>query len=62
MEKAKEYHRNAVECRAAAARAVNERIRTEMLDIAEVWERLAADGELIACLQQKLRESKRITE
>jgi hypothetical protein len=45
LEKAKQYRRNALECRALAAKARNERIQAELLMIAEAWERLATDYE-----------------
>ena len=54
MDKAKAYRCNAVECRALAASAKTERIRTEMLMIAEIWERLAADRELIKALRKNM--------
>jgi len=43
MEKVLEYERHAAECRQIAAETKNPRYKKQLKDMAEVWERLAAE-------------------
>jgi hypothetical protein len=43
MEKILEYERHAAECRQIASETTNPRYKKQLEDMAEVWERLAAE-------------------
>jgi hypothetical protein len=43
MEKVLEYERHAAECRQIASETTNPRYKKRLEDMAEVWERLAAE-------------------
>ncbi len=40
-----EYRRHAVECRQMAARSPNARVKSTLIDIARMWDRLAIEAE-----------------
>jgi uncharacterized small protein (DUF1192 family) len=55
----KGFRRNAAECRAIAGQAKTEQLRMELLSTAELWERLAADRELIRKLRKDATSAKK---
>jgi len=54
VKKAQECRKNAEECRTLAILARTEEFRIEMIELAAVWERLAADHEIVESLRKKV--------
>ena len=57
MEKLHEFHEQAQECRALAAKAKDSGYRSQLLDLAARWESLAEEREKLLEVQKRLQQS-----
>lgn len=54
MKQLQEYREHAAECRGMGAKIIDNRLRTQMLDIARQWDTLADERERLLTMPEKL--------